>query len=85
MSVCQFCEKFSGVTGRNQPSGELKYEGKVKYGPRHYAHFECFLNHKTEADFKALGAFKIGQFPYQLLKERDYYEIAKAVTRAQAG
>lgn len=79
MNTCQFCEKINGVTGHNQPAPKLKYDGMVKYGTRHYAHFECFLDHKSVDDFKALGAFKVGQFPAFLLKERGLMEIAKEV------
>lgn len=66
--TCQFCEKFNGHTGRNQPRTELRYEGKIKYGIRHYAHFECFLEHKGIEGFKALNEFHQHQFPYKLLE-----------------
>lgn len=68
--TCQFCEKFSGVTGRTQQRPRLKYDGKVKYGLRHYAHYECFLDHKGRSGFLALHGWQQRGFPYFLLKER---------------
>lgn len=67
--TCQFCEKVGGFTGRNQGRGPLKYTGKVKYGVRHYAHFECFISHKGRTGFMALPGWKQRKFPYLLLKE----------------
>ncbi len=69
MNTCQFCEKVNGFTGSNQPADHLKYDGKVKYGVRHYAHLECFLKHKGPEGFYKLPAWKQQSFPALLLKE----------------
>jgi hypothetical protein len=68
ISTCQFCERCNNL-GHNQPRrAPLKYNGKVKYGTRHYAHFECFLEHKGIGAFNSLTSFQQGQFPYKLLE-----------------
>ena len=78
--TCQFCEKFRySIGGCN--SAKLKYGGKVKYGVRHYAHWECFLANKGLCAFKALPEWKQKQAPYLLLKEWGI-SITKAVTGA---
>lgn len=54
MPTCRFCNNW-------------RDQGMVKYGPRHYAHFRCFLeNGKSLVD---LPGWKLGEFPYRLLKE----------------
>jgi hypothetical protein len=75
--TCQFCEKVNGQTGRNQPAS-LRYEGKLKYGVRHYAHFECFLVNKGVLAFRELPGWKMAQFPYRLLKEWGLLDVAVA-------
>lgn len=64
---CQFCEKVNGLTGSNQRRAPLKYDGKVKYGVRHYAHFECFLDRKGRLGFESLHGWQQRSFPYQLI------------------
>lgn len=67
--TCQFCEKFNHSGVAHPMGSKLKYDGKVKYGVRHYAHFECFLANKGREGFKTLHGWQQRQFPYFLLKE----------------
>lgn len=56
MNTCRFCG-ISSMDG----------SGMVKYGTRHYAHFRCYLHAGKTID--NLPAWKVGEFPYLLLKE----------------
>jgi hypothetical protein len=70
MTTCRFCKSW-------------KHEDRmVKYGVRHYAHYECFLDagHKLEE----LHDWQIVRFPYRLLKERGLIEAAEAAQARQA-
>jgi hypothetical protein len=54
--------------------------GLLKYGRRHYAHHACYLNAgKKLAD---LPAWRVGEFPFRLLKERGLEEEALRLTAA---
>lgn len=59
-TTCRFCKKTSYET----------YESSdmVQYGPRHHAHFKCYLDAGKTLD--VLNPWKANQFPYFLLKER---------------
>lgn len=66
MSNCRFCDDW-------------RDQRMVKYGARHYAHFKCYLDAGKTLD--ELPAWKVGEFPYRLLKERgllDHPKVAEA-------
>lgn len=65
MHVCRFCQK----DGHH-------YE-MVKYGVRHYAHFECYLDHKPLSD---LPKFKIESFPFFLIAKRGLMDEVERLT-----
>jgi len=54
---CRFCKKLS-----------FDGDGMVKYGTRHYAHFECYL--AAGKPLSALRDWQVIQFPHRLLKDR---------------
>ena len=64
MGTCRFCDDFST-------------DAPLQYGIRHYAHFNCFLDHRPLSDLKP---WKINQFPFRLLKERGLLEEAERLT-----
>jgi len=66
MSTCRFCGKWHGEM--------------VKYGVRHYAHHVCFLD--AGKSLESLHGWQIGEFPYQLLKERGLDETAARLMAA---
>jgi hypothetical protein len=47
----------------------------VKYGTRHYAHFRCYLDAGKTLD--DLAAWKVGLFPFFLLKDRGLLDHPK--------
>lgn len=65
MSCCRFCKSYSSE------------ERMFKYGRRHYAHFECYLD--AGKKLSDLPAWKVGRFPYRLLKERGLAEEAERI------
>lgn len=84
ISTCQFCEKFNGHSGKSSGRKQPKYNGKVKYGPRHYAHFECFLDAKGIEALGKLHGWQINQFPALLIKERGIEnEVKQAIAKAE--
>lgn len=56
---------------------------KVKYSVRHYAHYRCYLRVHGEAGLRSLPAWKVGQFPYLLLKEYNLLDAAYRITGAK--
>lgn len=60
-NTCRFCDD------RNQ--------SMVKYGPRHYAHFKCYLD--AGKKIEDLSPWQIRLFPYFLLKERGLLAVAQ--------
>lgn len=54
-ATCRFCKETA------------HQDRMVKYGVRHYAHFNCYLDNKT---LHKLLPWQIGQFPWKLIKER---------------
>lgn len=53
--TCRFCGQTSN------------YDRMVKYGVRHYAHFDCYLDHKPLSE---LHAWQVGTFPWKVLRDR---------------
>lgn len=51
---CRFCNNW-------------RDQGMVKYGPRHHAHFRCFL--ENGKSLHKIPAWRLGDFPFRLLKE----------------
>lgn len=58
-STCRFC-------------GDWKKD-HVKYGVRHYACHECYLNNKSLRD---LHPWQVSMFSYSLLKNRGLLDLA---------
>ncbi len=54
MSTCRFCK---------DPS-----DAPVKYGTRHYAHFDCFLD--SGRNIFDLPLYQVQKFPFKMLKDR---------------
>jgi hypothetical protein len=67
-STCRFCDNW-------------RDQGMVKYGPRHYAHFKCYLDAGKKLD--DLPAWMVGEFPFFLLKERGLLTHPKCVDAAE--
>ena len=59
---CRFCPGYAGL------------ERMVKYGTRHYAHFECYL--RTHRSMAKLTGTQIGRFPFKVLY--DGYRLDEA-------
>lgn len=65
-NTCRFCQSMMS-------------DNLVKYGTRHYAHFDCYLD--AGKKLGDLPAWQIERFPYFLLKERGLLdENGKAIT-----
>lgn len=57
----------------------------LKYGVRHYAHYECFLAIKGDEGLRLLPAWKIGTIPYRLLKQYNLEIVAQGLIREKGG
>lgn len=60
--ICRWCKRYA-------PSTEL-----LKYGRRHYAHPECFLD--AGHDLAELHEWQVGTIPSRVLKARGLTEYA---------
>ncbi len=60
--------------------GIMRDEGMVKYSSRHWAHYRCYL--AAGKPLSALPAWKVGEFPYFLLKEHGLLDEAKRLASA---
>jgi hypothetical protein len=69
MNTCRFC-------GKTTYDPERRYMGMVKYGTRHYAHFDCYL--EAGKPLTALHDWQVCEFPWRLLKGTDNEALAKA-------
>ena len=69
LSTCRFCHEFD-------PCHEM-----VRYGTRHYAHFDCYLS--AGKPFDTLTPWQIGQFPYLILRKHGLVGKAEEI-RAKA-
>ena len=70
MQTCRFCKSW-------------KDEGHmIKYGVRHYAHFDCYLD--SDKSLENLSDWQILKFPYGMLKDRGLLHIAKAAQDREA-
>jgi hypothetical protein len=56
LQTCRFC-------------GKDDFDGMVKYGVRHHAHFRCFLEAKGANGYLNLHDWQMVEFPYKLLEE----------------
>ena len=65
--TCRFCKDLITSTRRG-----------VQYGPRHHAHFDCYLDAEKKLD--ALRPRQVGTFPYTLLVERGLLDEARVLT-----
>ena len=54
-NTCRFCDNFMS-------------QDLVKYGARHYAHYDCYLD--AGKSLFDLRAWQVAKFPYFLLKKR---------------
>jgi hypothetical protein len=55
MSACRFCH--------SDEEDDRGLEVSIKYGPRHYAHPDCFLKAKGAAGFDLLHDWQLETFP----------------------
>ncbi len=62
MNTCRFCKEVSFHPDRDG----------VRYGPRHFAHFACYLDAGKSLD--DLHDWQVGKFPYRLLIDRGLYD-----------
>ena len=67
---CRFCRE------------QLLERGGVKYGTRHYAHFECYLD--AGKKLSDLPASQVDKFPHTLLEARGLIFEAAALTAQQS-
>ena len=65
-NTCRFCK---GI--------QWYYQG-VKYGPRHYAHFACYLD--AGKSLSDLHKHQIEGFPFRLIKERGLMDEVERLT-----
>lgn len=68
-STCRFCKKTAH-------SARM-----VKYGVRHYAHPECYLDHH---DISSLEPWQVGNIPWRLLQERGLADQAAEIVHTYA-
>ena len=74
MNTCRFCK---------ESTFHPETEG-VRYGPRHFAHFACYLD--AGKTLEALTKWQVGRFPFKMLKERGLFELAiKLTTKTRTG
>jgi hypothetical protein len=66
MANCRFCKDHE--------------DAPVKYGTRHYAHFNCYLD--AGKRLEDLHGWQVNNFPYRLLKERGLLAEAERLTAA---
>ena len=64
LRFCRFCKSW-----KNE-------DQMVKYGVRHYAHFECYLD--VGKSLEDLNDWQILKFPWRLLNERGFKHVADA-------
>lgn len=67
VNTCRFCRQWE----RNGKDNLLKY------GVRHYAHYECYLN--AGKQLEDLHAWQVGHFPFRLLEEKKLLLRANAI------
>lgn len=63
LCTCRFCKKTS-----------FDSEGMVKYGVRHYACYDCYLD--AGKTLNALHSWQVGEFPCRVLKDRGLLDQA---------
>lgn len=68
LSTCRFCKDWHGEM--------------VKYGVRHYAHFDCYL--KAGKKLEALHPWQIREFPYRVLKDHNLLDRAEELAPTSA-
>ena len=69
MATCRFCSEHVGGRGTSRDG--------VKYGVRHYAHFQCYLT--AGKLLEALHPWQVGCFPYRLLKDLGLLGLAEHI------
>lgn len=65
MQTCRFCKSWKDE------------DRMVKYGVRHYAHFDCYL--EAGKPLSDLHGWQLGQFPRSLLKEHGKLDETKTL------
>jgi len=69
LETCQFCERWNKDAQPKGRASPLRWPfAKVKYGVRHYAHAECYVERRG---LEGLRPWQIEQLPYQLLKHHN--------------
>jgi hypothetical protein len=66
LATCRFCKKPAAA------------DDCVKYGVRHYAHYDCYLDRKP---LHELWAWQVRKFPYLLLAKRGLLAEAESCTK----
>ncbi len=64
MQTCRFCKSW-----KNE-------DQMVKYGVRHYAHFDCYLDAGKKLD--DLHDWQVITFPHKLIRDRGLMPVAMA-------
>jgi hypothetical protein len=64
MQTCRFCKSHHDI------------DHMIKYGVRHYAHFDCYLD--AGKPLQDLHDWQIIAFPARLIKDRGLMAIAQA-------
>lgn len=65
MQTCRFCKSWK------------RENDMIKYGVRHYAHFECYVD--AGKHLRKLHGWQVRQFPKPLLERFGLLDEAKAV------
>lgn len=68
VNTCRFCKQMTA-------------ERMVKYGTRHYAHFDCYLD--AGKKLEALTSHQLLQFPYRVLEERGLIQTVADIYAAK--
>ncbi len=69
--TCRFCKK-------NEDSSNM-----VKYGTRHYAHHECFLNGLGTDGLSRLNQTQLERFPKALARKHNVHVFLKMCLNAE--
>jgi hypothetical protein len=64
-NTCRFCHEVGSLD-------------LVKYGTRHYAHYDCYLD--AGKKLSDLPKWQVSKFPYRLLEQRSLLNEARQIT-----
>ena len=66
--ICRFCDDFI-----------RSHEAKIKYGVRHYAHQDCYLDRRG---IEGLKAHQVGRLSFRILRDRGLVDRANEIMAA---